>query len=192
MSLEALLRKRKMVREYLPTPVPAEPLERVLQAALRGPSAGNSQGVSLVVVQDAERRRALAALSAEDAWVSRGYPAWLSGAPVHVVLCVEPGVYHRRYAEADKEGARKDWMVPFWHVDGGCALMLLLLAAVDEGLAAGFQGAQNLPGLHELLGIPADVCPLGVVTLGYAAPQQPLRGSQGRARRPGRIHREQW
>lgn len=192
MSLEALLRKRRMVREYLPTPVEPEQLERVLQSSLRGPSAGNAQGVSLVVVEQAARRRAIAALSAEERWVARGYPAWLSGAPVHIVLCVEPEVYRERYAEPDKDAARKDWAVPYWHVDGGCALMLLLLAAVDEGLAAGFQGAHNLPGLAELLGIPAGVCPLGLVTLGHAAPLQPLRGSQGRARRADRIHREQW
>lgn len=192
MNLEQLLARRKMVRNYLPAPVEPAKLDRVLQSALRGPSAGHSQGVSLVVVQDAGRRAAIAALSSEEQWTRKGYPAWLSGAPVHVIVCVEPEVYRERYAEPDKSTALKEWQVPYWHVDGGCALMLLLLAAVEEGLGAGFQGAHNVPGLTGLLAIPEGVVPLGVVTLGYPVPGDPPRGSQGRARRSGRVHTEQW
>jgi nitroreductase len=69
--------------------------------------------------------------------------------------------------------------------------MLILLAAVEQGLAAGFQGAQNLPGLAELLKIPPEVVPLGVITLGYAGNSRPGASSQ-RPRRPLRVHREVW
>lgn len=189
--LDSLLRQRRMVREYLDRPVEREKLQAVLEAALRGPSAGNSQGISLLVLQDETRRQQVAALAREGEWLARGYPRWLSAAPVHVVLCVEPDVYRARYGEADKSSSPA-WTVPFWHVDGGCALMLLLLAAVEQGLGAGFQGIQNLPGLRELLLLPSTVEPLGIVTLGYALPGAGPRGSQTRPRRTGRIHWESW
>ena len=48
-------------------------------------------------------------------------------------------------------------------------MMLLLLAAVDEGLAACFMGIHRLEGIRDLLGIPSEVTPVGVVTLGYPA-----------------------
>ena len=179
-----------MVREYEPRAVESEKLERILEAALRSPSAGNSQGVSLVVLQDVQARARVAILAGESDWVARGYPAWLSTAPVHLVLCAEPEVYHRRYREPDKLATRA-WPVAYWQVDAGCLMMAILLAALEEGLAAGFQGAHNLPGLAEELGIPQQVEVIGLITLGYS--QSERRGhSAGRGRRAGRIHREKW
>lgn len=72
-------------------------------------------------------------------------------------------------------------------------MMMLLLAAVDEGLAAGFLGVHSIPGLRALLDIPEDVTPIGVVTLGHAAPDR-RSGSLRRGRRPVDevIHRERW
>jgi len=58
---------------------------------------------------------------------------------VHVLVCTREDDYHDRYRQPDKleDGQEIDWPVPFWFVDAGAALMLLLLAAIDEGLAAG-------------------------------------------------------
>ena len=71
--------------------------------------------------------------------------------------------------------------------------MLLLLAAVDEGLAAGFFGVHRLEGLSAALGLPADVDPIGVVTLGYPAPDR-RSGSLDRGWKPlGEVvHKERW
>ncbi|MBX3165838.1 MAG: nitroreductase family protein [Candidatus Eremiobacteraeota bacterium] len=191
MSLYNLLNRRRMVREYEDRPLERDKLERVLAAALRGPSAGNSQGVSLVVVQTLENRQAIAALAGEPDWLARGYPAWLSLAPVHLILCAEPQVYRDRYAQPDKDTAEKNWPVPYWHVDAGCMLMILLLAALEEGLAAGFQGIHNLPGLADLLHIPAEVEPIGLLTLGYS--QSSRKGhSANRPARAQRVHLERW
>lgn len=193
MEFREVLRRRRMVRCYRPDPVDPEILERVLRTALRGPSAGFSQGVHLVVVTRADLRRALAELAQEPRYRRAGFPPWLSRAPVHVVLCCSPEDYRRRYREPDKGGSPDDWPVPYWYLDAGAALMLLLLAAVEEGLAAGFLGGHRLAGVGELLGIPRQVLPLGLVTLGYPAPDRPSR-SLLRGRRPPRevLHREGW
>lgn len=194
MEFEELLRRRKMVRHYLGRPVPADKLERILQAALRAPSAGNTQGISLVVVEQAERRRQLAQLARESEWVERGFPPWLSTAPVHLIPCLEPALYHQRYQEPDKAAARpsQDWEVPYWFVDGGALMMLVLLAAAQEGLGAGFQGAHNLPGLAQALQLPPGVLPMGLITLGYPHPEGGPGSSARRPKRDHRIHREQW
>jgi nitroreductase len=62
--------------------------------------------------------------------------------------------------------------VPYWFVDAGAALMLLLLAAVDEGLAAGVSGVpgETAAGLRESFGVPEDVTPVALVTVGVPAP----------------------
>ena len=179
-----------MVRRYRPDPVAPAALERIARAALRGPTAGHAQGVSVVVVTDPERRAALAGLAGEADWVARGRSPWLSPAPALLVLCVEPGTYRARFARPDKDPAALS--VPWWWVDGGAALALVLLAAVDEGLAAGFLGAHRLPGLGDLLGLPDGVVPLGVVTIGH--PSADAAGPAPRPRRPAAevLHRDRW
>lgn len=182
-----------MVRRYTPQPVPAERLERIIQVALSAPSAGNAQGQSLVVVTDPDRRAALAVAAGEPEYVARGFDPWISTAPVLIAICVSPDRYRLRYSESDKRDSDLSWTVPYWWVDGGATLMALLLAVVNEGLAAGFLGAHAFSDLDDLLGLPAGVEVLGVVTLGTPAPDRPSRS----ARRPRLatdevLHPDRW
>jgi nitroreductase len=183
-----------MVRRTTAEPVDPAALQRILDTARRGPSAGFSQGQSFVVVTEAERRQQIAVICGEPAYLARGFEPWISRAPVLIVPCVERQAYIDRYDEPDKTASRKpsDWDVPFWWVDGGAALMLLLLAAVDEGLAAGFLAVEST-ALREALGIPTDVEPIGVLTVGHGADDR-RSGSVARGRRPlgDVVHREAW
>lgn len=197
MEFEDLIRRRRMVRRYSGEPVEEERLARILDAARRGPSAGFTQGQSFVVVTEQERRAEIARIAGEPGYVAKGFDPWLSGAPAHIVMCVSEQAYRQRYREPDKlrGGAEREWPVPYWYVDGGCALMLLLLAAANEGLAAGFLDldAQGYENLRRFLGMPEDVQPIGLVTVGKSAPDRPS-GSLARGRKPLNevVHRERW
>ena len=185
-----------MVRNYLADPVDPAAVDRILDAARRAPSAGFSQGHSFVVVTDPDRRAHIAELADEPAYVAQGFDPWISRAPVHVVVCINEAAYHRRYQEADKlneDGTEIEWPVPYWWVDAGAVMMLVLLAAVDEGLAAGFLGTHAVPALKDFLGLPDEVAPIGIVTIGHAAPDR-RSGSLARGRRPWdeTVHRERW
>jgi 5,6-dimethylbenzimidazole synthase len=195
MEFQEILRRRRMVRNYLPDPVDTEALERVVQAARRAPSAGFSQGTGFVIVTEPDLRTAIAASCHEPEYVAAGFDPWVSRAPAHIVLCVSEDAYHRRYREPDKvdeHGNEIDWPVPFWWVDAGAALMLVLLAAVDEGLAAGFLGA-NAKDLRTILKLPGEMIPVGIVTMGYPAPDR-RSGSLKRGWRPDDqvIHWQTW
>lgn len=185
MELSDVIRARRMVRHYRPDPVDHAVLAELCDLARRAPSAGNTQAVTFVVVTDAARRSQLAALCGEAAFTARGLPAWLGSAPAHVIVCTSAAAYRSRYAEPDKARARgpRQWTVPFWWVDAGAALMTLLLAAVDRGLAGGFLDLADPARVRELLGIPDDVAPVGLVTLGHDAGDGPV-GSARRPRRP--------
>lgn len=196
MEFADVVRRRRMVRNYLPDPVAPAALERIVEAGRRAPSAGFTQGQSFVVVTDTDTRAAIARLAGEDRYVEAGFDPWISRAPAHIVVCTSETAYRRRYSEPDKlvdDGAEVDWPVPYWWVDAGAALEAVLLAAVDEGLAAGFLGVHSIPGLRDLVGIPAEVDPIGVVTVGHPAPDR-RSGSLDRGRRPRhhQVHWEQW
>ncbi|HVM00850.1 MAG TPA: nitroreductase family protein [Egibacteraceae bacterium] len=185
MDLAEVVRRRRMVRRYRPDPVEPAALTRILDTARRAPSAGFSQGQHFVVVTDPGDRARLAAVCGEPAYAAAGFEPWLSSAPVHVVPCVRRAEYLARYRAPDKASSTPpdEWRVPFWWVDAGAALMLLLLAAVDEGLGAGLLAVDDVAGVRALLALPADVEPLGVVTIGHPAPDRRSR-SLDRGRRP--------
>lgn len=175
MEFSEVLSARRMVRNYTDEPVANESLQRIAAAALRAPSAGNSQAIGVVVVTDVEKRMRIAAIADEPNYVEAGFDPWISRAPAHVVVSVSEKVYRDRYSEPDKlgsDGSEIEWPVPYWWVDAGAALMAVLLAAVDEGLAAGFLGVHSVPDLSDLLGIPDDFHPIGVITIGHPAPDR--------------------
>jgi nitroreductase len=196
MEFAEVLRKRRMVRNYDGTPVAADALDRVVDAGLRAPTAGNSRGIGFVVVTDAGTRAEIARLAGEPEYVARGFHPWISVAPAHIVITVSEEVYRHRYREPDKlgpGGEEIEWPVPYWWVDAGAALMAVLLASVDEGLAAGFLGIHALPDLTELLSIPSHHTPIGVVTVGHPLPDR--RSSSLDRPVPPRstvVHRERW
>jgi nitroreductase len=160
-----------MVRAYEPEPVPRQTLERIIGTVRRAPSAGFSQGQRLIVITEPERRRAFAEAVGEDWYVSEGFAPWISGAAALVVVCTREDDYHVRYRQPDKlvEGEEIEWPVPYWYVDAGKAAMLVLLAAIDEGLAAGVFGIDGdaQQRARELLELPDDVALVEVITLGH-------------------------
>ena len=188
-ELTEVLRRRQMVRAYDPDrPVPPATMTAVVDAALRAPSAGFSQGTSLLVLADAEARHRFWAVTAPD-----GGGSWLAGmqtAPALILVWVSRETYLDRYAAPDKGRSSRDpaeWVAPYWFVDAGMASMAALLAAVDAGLGACFFGlpVDRVDAVRTASGVPADQLTVGVISLGYPDPTVPATGSaRTRRRRP--------
>src|SRR5262245_29396527 len=172
------MRRRRMVRNYTDEPVPHDIVERIVDRGRRAPSGGFSQGNRFVVVTDPATRARIAELAREERfYTSTGFEPWISRAPVHLVVAMREDDYHDRYTKPDKleaaGGKEIEWRVPWWWVDAGKAIMLLLLAAIDEGLGAGLFGlvGDDNDRLRELLGMPEGFEIVGVVTIGHSAPE---------------------
>lgn len=196
MEFKDVVHKRRMVRNFTTEPVDPAVIERILDLARRGPSAGFTQGQSFVIVTNPEIRQEIGRLCGEENYVAKGFDPFISSAPVLIVPCTSETAYHRRYQEADKvkkDGTEIEWPVPYWFMDAGHAVMLLLLAVIDEGLVAGFAGAYDLDALRRLLSIPADVTPVGVIPIGQPAPDK-RSPSLKRGRKPLEtvVHYEHW
>src|SRR5215475_13046378 len=74
----------RALRRLKPDPVPQEIITRILDAAIRAPSAGNAQNWAFVVVRDAEQRRRLGMIYrkasdiASEVYKARGCPPHMS------------------------------------------------------------------------------------------------------------------
>ena len=199
MELSEALARRRMVRNYTEEPIDTPVLDRVLDAARRAPAAGNTQALDLLVLEGSSQTGPYwdATLPAERRPSFR-WPGLLR-APVLVIPCVRPDAYVERYAEPDKArpglGDGTDgWSVPYWYVDGGAAVMAMLLAALDEGLGTLLFGQfDHETAVRAAFAIPDEVVPLGTIALGHPAPDEPGR-SAGRPRRSfdDIVHRGTW
>jgi len=177
MQFSQVVQKRRMVRHFAEEPVDRAVLDRIAVTAQRAPSAGFSQGQRLVIVTDAALRLRIGRIFGEPDYEESGFDRWISEAPALFIPCVSEAIYHARYREADKvgdDGAEIEWPVPYWWMDIGCTVMLVLLAAVDEGLAAGFAGAEaeGYVELRSTIGIPEDFAPVGVIPVGRPLPDK--------------------
>ena len=83
MDFLEVVRRRRMVRRFTDEPVPWETVERIVQVAQHAPSAGFSQGVSYVAIDDVDTRRQVAAIVGEEGYVAAGFGPFVSDAPVH-------------------------------------------------------------------------------------------------------------
>ena len=107
MELADILERRRMVRSYLPEPIPREVVERIVATVRRAPSGGFSQGHRLVVVTEPETRAELARLAGEEEYVAAGGQAWISTAPVHVFVGTREESYHERYRQPGQAARRR-------------------------------------------------------------------------------------
>lgn len=156
-----------MCRSYQDRPVPRSILLRILDSANKSPSAGHSQGVRFVVITNKKKRLEIAKIHGEERYVERGYKAWLSSAPVHILVAVRKADYDERYSEPDKNCSPQDWPVSYPILDTGKALMALYLAAENFSLACGYLGPHAGPDLLSALNLPSDWTHCGLVSLGY-------------------------
>jgi nitroreductase len=199
MELHKVLRRRHMVRSFADRGVDRTVLDGLLDAARRSPSAGNAQGLDLVVLEGPQTARYWdVTLPIE----RRPGFRWsgLLRAPVLVVVVTDPEAYVSRYGEADKAAAGLGsgvdrWPVPYWFVDAGAAIENLLLAAVDAGLGACLFG----PFGHEepvrvALDVPEGRRLVATIAVGHPDGDDEPGRSAGRRRRTldQVVHRGGW
>jgi nitroreductase len=198
-ELTDVVRRRRMVRAFTADPVEPAVVDSLCDLARRAPSAGNSQAVAFLVLDDAEATaRYWSVTLREERRAGFRWPGLLA-APVLVVVATRPDTYVDRYGESDKAvtglGATADaWPVPYWWVDAGAAVEHLLLGAVDAGLGACLFGLfDHEAAVAEAFGVPDGWRLVGTVAVGHPAPDEPGR-SAARPRRPlgDVVHRGRW
>lgn len=188
-----------MTRAFLDTPVAAAVIDEMLDRARRAPSAGNTASIEFLVLEGADQTAAYwdTTLPAPRR-ASFPWPGLLR-APVLIVPWVEPDAYVRRYGEDDKAHtvlgtAEEAWPVPYWFVDGGAAVMSLLLDAEARGLGALLFGLfEHEDAVRDRFGVPGGRRAVGTIALGHPAPDRPS-ASSSRPRPPldEVVHRARW
>lgn len=139
----AFLRRLRAVRQFLPTPVPDEAVNDILEVARWSGSANNRQPWGLVVIRVRETLRALGALE--------GYARHVANAPLAIVLVMDG---ERPEHEAYDEGRLSE-------------RIMLASAAHGLGSCIGWFNGAGIAAAKELLGVPTDRRLRTVISIGY-------------------------
>jgi nitroreductase len=164
MAETSIFRRRYSCRRFAGTPLTPAELERILEAAVWAPSAGNLQPWRFVVAGSTELKRRLARAAGQD---------FVAEAPVVIAVCAVPGESAPRY------GTRGTSL--YCLQDTAAATQNILLAAAELGLGSCWVGAFDEAAAAAALGIPAAWRPVALVPVGH-----PLEAPSPRHRRPER------
>ncbi|MCD4500206.1 NADPH-dependent oxidoreductase [Chromobacterium vaccinii] len=180
-----LMHSHRSVRSYQDKPIAPELLDAVLDAAWKGPTSINGQQVSLVVVQDAERRRRIAEIA--------GGQPWIAQAPVFVAVVMD---FHKTHLGVEMAGEKQvihDSVEAFavGSVDAGIALGNMITAAHAAGLGVvPIGGIRRDPqAMIDLLDLPELTFPLVGLVIGHV---QDDAEPKPRLPRASFVHRESY
>jgi 5,6-dimethylbenzimidazole synthase len=171
--LRELLIWRRDVRRFRPGPLPAGTLERLIELACLAPSVGLSQPWRFVIVDDAERRRAVLenfrsanadALKAYEGDLAARYArlklAGLEEAPAQLAIFADA-------ATPAGHGLGRRTMPEMAEYSVVAAIVTLWLAARAEGIGMGWISILTPAGINALLDVPEAWRLIGYFCLGF-------------------------
>ena len=160
-----LLLAHRSVRAFAPTPIADDVVDTLIAAAQSASTSSNLQSWSVIVVRDAERKAAAAALA--------GDQQFIADAPVFLVFVADwaRGVAIARHRGEASTGVEYLDSTLVATIDAALAAQNAVVAAESLGLGAVYVGAvRNNPlQLSELLGLPDATYPVVGVAVGHPA-----------------------
>lgn len=143
---------RTSIRQFTDQPVAKDTLDLIVKAGMAAPSAVNAQPWAFVIVTE---REVLDSLNALKPWFN------LKTATAAIIVC------------GDLNKAMEGPGQEYWIQDCSAASENILLAAHAYGLGAVwcgvYPGQEMVDGVKNVLGIPENIIPLNVITMGYPA-----------------------
>jgi nitroreductase len=142
------IKTRRSIRKFTKKEVSKEDIDKLLEAAMQAPSAGNNQPWEFIVIDD---RKTLDAIPD-----FHPYSDMLKESPIAILVC-------------GKIDATK--YCGYWVQDCSAATQNILLAAHGMDLGAVWLGIypvqERIDGIKHLVGLPGDIYPLSLIAIGY-------------------------
>jgi nitroreductase len=166
MSLLEIIKNRRSIREFQKKEIPGEIIDKLIEALIWAPSAGNLQSRKFYFVFNEKIKRDLAEAALGQDFIAK--------APLVVVGCRDDKIT-LRYGERGKN--------LYAICDVAVSIQNMMLVAYEEGLGSVWIGAFDEKEVSEILNLPENLKPIVICPLGYPAekPSAPPRVSKKEA-----------
>jgi len=154
------IKERRSIRSFEKKNISEEIIEKLIDALIWAPSAGNLQSRKFYFVKDDKTKKDIAAAALNQNFIAE--------APLVVVGCIDRRI-ENRYGERG---------VHLYSVqDVACSIMNMMLVAWENGVGSVWIGAFRESNVFEILNMPNNLRPVAIVPVGYplripSAPQR--------------------
>jgi nitroreductase len=166
MTVLEAVKERRSIRNFLQKDIPPELIEKLIEAIIWAPSAGNLQARKFYFIEDFDVKKALADAALRQNFIAR--------APLVIVGCTN-SLIRNVYGERG---------VHLYSIqDVSCSIMNLMLVAHELGLGTVWVGAFYEDEVSSILRLPPNLRPVAIVPVGYPekVPSPPPRVSPDEA-----------
>jgi len=160
MEVSRAIKNRRSIREFQKKEIPGEIIEKLIEAIIWAPSAGNLQSRKFYFVFNEKIKKELVeAASGQD---------FIAQAPLVIVGCTDERI-SLRYGERGKN--------LYSICDVSASIQNLMLEATELGLGTCWVGAFDEEEVSKILNLPKNLRPVAIIPVGYSAekPSPPER-----------------
>ena len=172
MEIPEIIKKRRSVRAFTDETMWDEAVEKLVEAAVLAPSAGNMQPWAFVAVKNKETIKRLSEAAKQE---------WMASAPVVIIVCTDAAKTQPRYGERGTS--------LYMYQDTAAAVQNILLTATHNGFGGTWMGAFDETAVSAILNLPPAIRPVAMIPIGH-----PSQDPAPRPRRPiiEVLHKEKW
>lgn len=163
MNILRAVRERRSIRNFQKRNIPGELIDRLMEALIWAPSAGNLQARKFYFVKNEKLRNRIAAAALNQSFIAE--------APLVIVACTDSRI-------SQKYGERG---VNLYSIqDVALSIMGMMLVAHENGLGSVWVGAFREEEIARILALPRHLRPVSIVPIGYPSkiPNPPPRVSK--------------
>lgn len=160
MDVAKAIKKRRSIRHFLSKSIPKDFEEKLIEALIWAPSAGNLQSRKFYLVKDKTVKEKLVNLAL--------YQRFLLEAPLVIVACADSRVKERYSARG-----RNLYSI----CDTAVSIENLMLQAIELGLGSCWVGSFDEDKIKKILNTPDYLKPIAVIPIGFPdeKPEAPSR-----------------
>lgn len=166
MSILKIIKERRSIRELQKKEIPKEIIDKLIEAIIWAPSAGNLQSRKFYFVFNQKIKEKLVKATSGQSFIAQ--------APLVVVGCTDEKI-------SNYYGERGGNLYSI--CDVSTSIENLMLLAQEEGLGTCWVGAFDEKEVSKILNLPKNLRPVAIVPVGYPAekPSPPPRVSKEEA-----------
>lgn len=163
MDTYEMMMNRRSIRNFSDSKISDDIIDRLLEAANNAPSGGNIQPLSIILVEDKNKRNKLTEIV--------GHQPWVANAPLSMIFCIDfnrvkqwAKIYN---TEFKGEQSLSHFLIAY--ADILCAAQNIVILAESYGLGSVYIGSilESINEARDIFALPRYVLPLMILSLGY-------------------------
>ena len=150
MDILKAIKERRSIRSFQKKDIPKKIVDKLIDALIWAPSAGNLQSRKFLFVKDVKLKEDIATAALNQDFIAE--------APLVVVGCTDSRI-------SSKYGDRGEHLYSIQDVEA--SIMGMMLVAHENGLGTVWVGAFREEEVFDLLNLPKNLRPVAIVPVGY-------------------------